>query len=237
MKSKKATQFNTLNLDILFEDSDIVVVNKPAGVIVHRAPGHQECSIADELALTRPSMLSVGSSERPGVVHRLDIETSGVMVFAKNKFAYKFLRDAFESHKDIVKKYLAVLHGSLPKKVGRLETLIGRKGWDSKRMAVDVPDGKGAVTEWSVLAKKGSLSLVEFIIETGRTHQIRVHSAYMGCPIVGDKLYGDNLRDRRLRVVPSRHLLHAVELSFLHPRTQKRVVFAAQPPDDIIYSV
>lgn len=237
MKRKALSQAIRLNPEIIFEDDDLVVVNKPAGVIVHSAPGHESGSLADMLASARPSMRMVGSAERPGVVHRLDIDTSGVMVFAKNRQSYLFMREAFESHKDIVKTYLAVLHGSPREKTGRLETLIGRKPWDAKRMAVDVSGGKRAVSNWTILAKKGPLSLVEFVIETGRTHQIRVHAAHLGCPIAGDELYGDGMRDRRLRVPPPRLLLHAVELSFLHPRTRKRVKFSAQPPDDMIYSV
>ena len=224
-------------IEILFEDADIVVVNKPAGAIVHAAPGHSEISLADALAKKRPSMMEAGSRERPGVVHRLDIETSGIMVFAKTRRAYYALREAFESHTDVVKTYLAVLHGSPKGKRGRLETLIGRKPWDSKRMAVDVPQGKRAITNWEVLARKGGVSLVEFKIETGRTHQIRVHSQYLGAPIVGDTLYGDKVKDSRLRPRPSRMLLHAVELSFKHPISGKKVTFAAMPPSDIVYSV
>jgi 23S rRNA pseudouridine1911/1915/1917 synthase len=162
-------------------------------------------------------MYGCGSRERPGVVHRLDIGTSGVMVFAKTPRAYRALREAFESHGRIRKTYLAVLHGAPKTKTGRIENTIGRKPWDSKRMAVDVPDGKRAVSEWTVLAKKSGVSLVEFVIETGRTHQIRVHAADLGCPIVGDELYGDAAKDRRLRVRPTRALLHAVMLSFPHP--------------------
>lgn len=225
------------NVEIIFEDGDIVVVNKPSGMIVHSAPGHTEGSLADYLAKTRKSMYECGSRERPGVVHRLDIDTSGVMVFAKTPRAYRVLREEFESHTAIRKTYLAILHGSPKTKTGRIENTIGRKPWDSKRMAVDVPDGKRAVSEWTVLAKKSGISLVEFVIETGRTHQIRVHAAHLGCPIVGDELYGDALKDRRLRVKPKRILLHAVEISFSHPINREIVTFSAPPPSDIIYSV
>lgn len=222
---------------VIFEDDDIVVVDKPAGMIVHAAPGHTELSLADRLAKTRKGMYGCGSRERPGVVHRLDIGTSGVMVFAKTRRAYAALREAFESHGEIKKTYLAVLHGAPKEPSGRLENMIGRKPWDAKRMAVDVPGGKRAVTEWTVLAKKSGVSLVEFVIETGRTHQIRVHAANLGCPIVGDELYGDAVKDRRLRVRPARALLHAVMLSFPHPATGKIVEFAAAPPADIVYAM
>ena len=222
--------------DILFEDSDILVVDKPAGMFVHPSPGHETGTLTDALLKRCPSMAGVGSAERPGVVHRLDADTSGVMVLAKTQRAYLKLRELFESHRDIRKTYLAVCHGAPTPKEGRLETTIGRKPWDAKRMAVDVPDGKRAVTEWTVLGRQGPVALVEFRIETGRTHQIRVHAAHLGHPLAGDPLYGDAAKDRRLRTRPVRTLLHAVELSFPHPVTGRRLTFAAEPPADILYA-
>ena len=226
-------------IEVLFEDDDVIVVSKPAGVYVHASPGHEKGALADELARTRPQMRSVGSRERPGVVHRLDAETSGVMVFAKNDRAYRFLREAFESHAKVRKTYLAVLHGAPKERSGTLDNFIGRKPWDPKRMAVVGPggDGRRAVSHWAVLAKRGGLALVEFVIETGRMHQIRVHAAHLGHPVVGDRLYGDPERDARVRPRPARQLLHAVELSFPHPASGKTVTFAAPPPPDIVYSV
>ena len=223
-------------IGVLFEDDDILVVDKPAGMIVHSAPGHEEESLAGLLAASRPQMASVGSRERPGVVHRLDIDTSGVMVFAKSRRAYEGLRAAFESHDGVVKTYLAVMHGAIKPATGTLETTIGRKPWDAKRMAVDAPGGKRAVTRWTVLERRGPLALVEFVIETGRTHQIRVHAAHLGHPIVGDALYGDAAKDRRLASPPRRQLLHAVQLEFRHPSTGRAMRFAAPPPNDIIYA-
>ena len=222
--------------DILFEDPDILVVDKPAGMFVHPSPGHETGTLTDALLKRCPSMAGVGSAERPGVVHRLDADTSGVMVLAKTQRAYLKLRELFESHRDIRKTYLAVCHGAPTPKEGRLETTIGRKPWDAKRMAVDVPDGKRAVTEWTVLGRQGPVALVEFRIETGRTHQIRVHAAHLGHPLAGDPLYGDAAKDRRLRTRPVRTLLHAVELSFPHPVTGQRLTSAAEPPADILYA-
>ena len=209
--------------DVLFEDDDIVVVYKPAGVVVHSAPGHEEGSLAEALARRRPSMAKVGSAERPGVVHRLDIETSGVMVFAKTQGAYLALRRQFESHRDVRKTYLAVLHGTPKPKSGTIDAPVGR-------------DRLGAVTHWQVLAAHNGISLVEFKIDTGRMHQIRIHAAQLGHPVVGDRTYGSAERDRRLRPRPARLLLHAVELSFIHPKTGRRVTFSAPPPDDIVYA-
>ena len=210
-------------MNVLFEDSAVIVVDKPAGQIVHPAPGHETGALTDELVRRCPSMADVGSRERPGVVHRLDRETSGVMVFAKTQAAYLNLRRQFESHDTIAKTYLAVTHGAPKEKMGTLDGPVGR-------------DRLRAITHWEVLAKRGSVALVEFKIETGRMHQIRIHAAELGCPIVGDRLYGDAVKDRHLRVKPRRHLLHAVELSFIHPKTGKRVVFTAPPPADIVYS-
>jgi len=232
--AKRAAEYPSV--DILFEDDSIVVVSKPAGMIVHPAPGHEQGALSDILLKDRSGMASVGSRERPGVVHRLDIETSGVMVFAKTPKAYAKLRDAFESHQKVKKTYLAVLHGAIKPSEGTLETTIGRKPWDAKRMAVDVPDGKRAVTHWTVLEKHGPLALVEFVIETGRTHQIRVHAAHLGHPIVGDALYGDAEKDRHMKSPPKRQLLHAVQLEFPHPVTGRMLSFAAPPPPDVLYA-
>jgi len=225
-----------LKIEVLYDDDDIVVVNKPAGVYVHPSPGHEEGSLSGELVKMFPQMRTVGSVERPGVVHRLDAETSGVMVFAKTRRAYLKLREDFESHKGVRKTYLAVLHGAPKPACGKLETTIGRKPWDAKRMAVDAPDGKRAVTHWTVLEKHSGLAMVEFVIETGRTHQIRVHAAHLGHPVVGDALYGDQSKDRNLPFRPRRHLLHAVQLEFMHPVTGRKMCFAARPPADLIFA-
>jgi len=208
--------------EIIYDDDDIVVVDKPAGTIVHPAPGRTEPALTDALVKRFPQMRGVGSAERPGVVHRLDIETSGVMVFAKNSRAYTVLRRQFESHKDVEKKYLAVLHGTPKTKTGTIDTPVGRER---------LP----AVTHWTVLGRSNGLSIVEFRIETGRMHQIRIHAAALGCPVAGDRTYGDAAKDRRLRRRPARQLLHAVELSFLHPATGERVTFGSPPPPDIVY--
>ena len=214
---------NAPDIDIIYEDKDIVVVDKPAGAIVHPAPGHEEGALTTSLVRLYPQMARVGSAERPGVVHRLDIETSGVMVFAKTQEAYLDLRRQFESHETVKKTYLAVVHGSPKTKSGTIDEPVGR-------------DRLSAVTHWETLGKHDGISLVEFKIDTGRMHQIRIHAASLGCPIVGDKTYGNAEKDRHMRRHPSRHLLHAVELSFLHPVTGKRVTFAAPPPDDIVYA-
>lgn len=220
----------------IYEDSEILVVDKPAGMIVHPAPGHEEQALTDFVVRHDPSIKGVGSEERPGIVHRLDIWTSGVMVIAKTPRAYSFLRRQFEEHSRVRKTYLAVVHGVMQPKSGELRTMIGRKAWDAKRMAVVESGGKVALTKWNVLEKKGRISIVEFEIETGRMHQIRVHASYLGHPIVGDELYGEKSLDRQMSLKPRRQLLHAVAISFQHPKTGKPVSFVAPPPADIVFA-
>jgi len=224
------------DIEVIYEDKDILVVDKPAGMFVHLAPGHSGATLAELLLQSHPELAGVGSAERPGVVHRLDRDTSGVMVFARTRRAYLSLRRAFESHVSVVKKYLAILHGALRPRMGSLETLIGRKNWDSRRMAVVEKGGARALTRWEVLSVHGPIALVEFTIETGRTHQIRVHAAHLGHPVAGDELYGDAAADRRMAHPPRRQLLHALGLSFPHPATGEMVSFMAEPPPDIVYA-
>ena len=214
---------------VLYADDDIVVIDKPSGVAVHPSPGHETGTLTDVLARRFPQMAGVGSRERPGVVHRLDVETSGVMVFALTQRAYLKLREMFERHREVAKTYLAVLHGAPRERRGTLDTLIGKRA-DKKRMRVVEPGGDGlrAVTHWEVLSRRNGLALVEFRIETGRTHQIRVHAAHLGHPVCGDRLYG--VRDRAGRL-----LLHAVQLEFPHPVTGKPLRFASPPPPEIVY--
>ncbi len=231
-----APQPENIPVDIIFEDKDILVVDKPAGMIVHPAPGYPSGTLLNAVLHHCPSMAGVGSITRPGLVHRLDVETSGVMVFAKNERAIKALLKDFAEHTSIKKTYLAVLHGSPKPRAGTLRTLIGRKPWDPKRMAVVENDGREAVTHWETLGRQGSVALVEFVIETGRTHQIRVHAQHLGHPIAGDKLYGNPDADKRMAIKPTRQLLHAVALEFNHPITHKRLKFMSEPPEDIIYA-
>ena len=221
-------------MDVIYEDEDVLVVAKPAGQHVHPSPGHETGTLSQELAAAYPEISRIGSEQRPGVVHRLDSQTSGVMVFARSRRAYFALRKAFESHSGIKKTYLAILHGSPKPRSGSLTAKIGRKPWDARRMAIGVADGKRAVTHWQTLATRNGLSLVEFIIETGRMHQIRVTAAHLGAPVVGDELYGDAKADRRLAWRPGRHLLHAVSLEFPHPATGRKMAFSVPPPPEFM---
>jgi len=218
-------------IEVLFRDDDILVVDKPSGMAVHPSPGFETGTMTDELVRRFPQMAGVGSRERPGVVHRLDVETSGVMVFALSQRAYLRLRALFESHAGVTKTYLAALHGAPKGRCGTLDTLLAKRA-DKKRMKVvepGQPGGQRAVTHWEVLSRHGAVALVEFRIETGRTHQIRVHAAHLGHPVMGDRLYG--VPDRAPRL-----LLHAVQLEFPHPVTGKVLRFAAEPPREIVYA-
>lgn len=211
-------------MKIIFEDSDIIVVEKAAGEVVHPAPGYESGTMSDVLKKKYPEIASVGSKERPGVVHRLDRDTSGVMVFARTQRAYLKLRRAFESHTEVEKTYLAVCHGAPRPLRGTINSPVGRE-----RLC--------AVSHYSCLGKRNGVSIIEFKIDTGRTHQIRIHASELGCPILGDTLYGDKNKDRKLRKQPPRLLLHAVKLSFKHPISGKNVEFISDPPAELVYSV
>ena len=211
-------------MKVLFADRDVIVVEKDAGEVVHPAPGYETGTMSDRLKAAYPEIAEVGSKERPGVVHRLDRDTSGVMVFARNRSAYLKLRKAFESHVGIEKTYLAVCHGSPGERCGTLDSPVGR-------------DRLRAVSHWRLLQKKGGVSLIEFDIETGRMHQVRIHAAELGCPIVGDPLYGSRKKDAHMRRRPTRTLLHAVRLAFRHPATGEYVEFVSPPPSDVVYAV
>ena len=219
-------------LDIVFEDGDIVVVNKPPGMVVHPAPGHFSGTLVNALLHHCPELAALGGGSRPGIVHRLDQDTSGLIVVAKTPQAMAGLAKAFASHTEVAKTYLAICHGRPSMLSGRIENLIGRHPVDRKRMAIVERNGKPAITNWRVVSSTPAFSLVECRIETGRTHQIRVHMASLGCPVVGDKTYGKSARDKQLDPPPARQLLHAWQLKLLHPITREALSFEAPIPND-----
>ncbi len=223
-----------ITLSIVFEDDDIIVINKAAGMVVHPAPGHFTGTLVNALLHYLPNLSGIGGVARPGIVHRLDQDTSGLIVVAKSQAAMDGLVKAFSSHKDIEKTYIAVCHGEPQTLAGRIENLIGRHSVDRKRMAVVERNGKRAITNWKRLegGAKG-LSIIECQIETGRTHQIRVHLSSIGCPIIGDKTYGKSALDKKLTPIPARQMLHAYRLVLRHPVTNKQMEFLAPIPEDI----
>ena len=213
-------------LDVLHEDEHILVLNKPPGLVVHPAPGHLTGTLVNALLAHCPALGGIGGVSRPGIVHRLDQDTSGVMVVAKTQRAMDVLAN-------IVKTYLALVHGTPSPPEGRIETLIGRSPFDRKKMAIVDRNGKVAVTNYRVAASARAVSRVECVIETGRTHQIRVHMASLGCPVIGDRTYGKGALDRRLDPVPARQMLHAWKLRLWHPVKGVEMSFEAPPPPDM----
>ena len=222
-------------LDVIFEDSDMLVLNKAPGMVVHPAPGHFSGTLVNALLHHCPDLSGIGGVARPGIVHRLDQYTSGVMVVAKSQKAMEGLVRAFASHEHVGKTYLAVCRGRPALASGRIENLIGRHPVDRKRMAVVEKNGKRAVTDWRVVpgAGKSPTSLVACRIETGRTHQIRVHMALLGCPVAGDAVYGRPSLDKRLVPPPQRQMLHAWRLELWHPVKGEKMAFEAPLPDDM----
>ena len=222
-----------IKLDIVYEDDDIVVVDKPAGMVVHPAPGHATGTLVNALLHHAPQIAALGCRERPGIVHRLDQETSGLIIVAKTEPAMQNLAKAFASHRFVKKTYLAICHRRPRLDAGRLETQLARHPVDRKRRAIVEHGGKIAITNWRVVkALTPALTLVECVIETGRTHQIRVHMASLGCPIAGDKMYGKAALDRQLVPPPVRQLLHAWKLELYHPVSSTPLSFTAPVPPE-----
>ena len=221
-------------LEIVFEDEDMVVVNKRPGMVVHPAPGHFTGTLVNALLHHCPNLSGIGGVARPGIVHRLDQDTSGLIVVAKSQAAMDGLVQAFSSHTHIEKTYLAVVHGRPRLDAGRIENLIGRHPVDRKRMAIVEKNGKVAITNWRVFeCSRQQSTAVECKIETGRTHQIRVHMASLGCPVIGDKVYGKSALDKKLDPVPARQMLHAWKLKLWHPVKRVEMSFEAPLPEDM----
>ena len=217
-------------LDILFENEDLLVVNKPAGMVVHPAAGHDTGTLVHAVLGYDPEIEGIGGEERPGVVHRLDKETSGLILLAKNDRAHRWLQDQFRLRK-VEKTYLALVDGAPPTPSGRVEAPIGRDPSHRKKMAI-MPPGKGreAVSEYVTLESFGEHTLLEFHPLTGRTHQIRLHCMFLGCPIVGDKIYGH----RKPSFDINRHFLHASKLKITLPGKENPQTFEAPVPGELV---
>ena len=238
-----APEAEAIPLDILFEDNQLVVVNKPAGMVVHPAPGNPDQTLVNALiAHCGDSLSGIGGVKRPGIVHRIDKDTSGLMVAAKNDQAHQHLSAAFARH-DIERSYHCVVWGMPQPREGRIEGNIGRSSQDSKKMAVVRGSGKHAVTHYRVLQNLGDgAALLHCRLETGRTHQIRVHLSTLGYPLIGDPLYGRATPARRSRLSPlareaalafPRQALHAATLGFQHPRSGEMLRWEAPLPPDL----
>lgn len=215
-----------IKIDIIYEDEDIAVINKNAGLVVHPAQGHYSGTLVNAILYHIKDLSGINGEIRPGIVHRLDKDTSGLIVIAKNDKAHINLAKMFQEKK-IKKTYLAILKGKLTKEKGRIVTQIGRDTDDRKKMTVIKRNdrGKEAITNYNVICSNELFTLVKVYIETGRTHQIRVHMKYMGYPILGDMVYGRKDSEKR-------QMLHAYKLEFLHPVTEKPMKFISEIPED-----
>lgn len=216
-------------LDILYEDDQSIIINKPAGMVVHPAAGHDSGTLVHAVLAHCSDLKGFGGEIRPGVVHRLDRDTSGIIVMAKNEKAHIFLQEQFRE-RTINKRYLALVDGAPPTPSGRVEAPIGRDPIRRQQMAILTPDkGREAVTEYRTLKQYAKHTLIEAHPLTGRTHQIRVHMAFLKCPIVGDVLYG-----RRKQSIPlDRHFLHAYRLTILLPGHDEPMTFEAPLPEEL----
>ncbi len=226
-------------LEVLYEDNSIVVINKPAGLVVHPGAGNYTGTLVHALLFHCRNLAPQGAPLRPGIVHRLDKGTSGVLVVAKTATAYKSLVMQFKEG-SVQKKYYALVYGNVKDDVGMLETGIQRHPKDRKKMAVTLEGGRKAITRWKVKSRFDQFCLLEVSIKTGRTHQIRAHFSYLGHPVVGDSTYGghrriNTIRNTEIRSTISglkRHLLHAYFLSFNHPETGERVSYTLPLPEE-----
>ncbi|MCX7017349.1 MAG: RluA family pseudouridine synthase [Candidatus Sumerlaeota bacterium] len=237
-------QAEAIPLDVVYEDESLIVINKPAGLVTHPAPGHSGGTLVNALLHRCQDLSGVGGVKRPGIVHRLDRDTSGLLVVAKNDAAHQALAGAL-ARREMTRRYLAIVSGAPREAAGRIEAPIGRSRADRTRMAVDVNDGRPAVTCWEVERWGPGVAVLRLKLETGRTHQIRVHLALKGLPIIGDRIYGLPVK-REIEKVPhsesrliqalahvQRQMLHAARLEFPHPVSAKTMQFDAPPPEDM----
>ena len=209
-------------LDIVYEDDDVIVINKPQGMVVHPAPGHDEHTLVNALLYHCP-LSTINGTFRPGIVHRIDKDTSGLLMVAKNDKSHRSLAKQLKD-KTNIREYVALVHGRIAEDEGTINAPIGRSLKDRKKQAV-VKDGRNAVTHFEVLKRYRDYTLVKCILETGRTHQIRVHMKYIGHPLVGDPLYGP-----KKTIKGNGQFLHAGKLGFVHPTTGKLLIFEAPLP-------
>lgn len=212
-------------LNIVYEDSDVIVVNKPTGMIVHPSAGIYTGTLVNALLYHCKDLSGINGVQRPGIVHRIDKETSGLLMVAKNDKAHQSLSQQLQDH-TVIRRYLALVHGVIPHDYGRIEAPIGRDKNDRKKMCCTDKNAKAAITNFKVVERFADMTLVECRLETGRTHQIRVHMAYIGYPVYGDPQYGKRKDDTTYG-----QYLHAKILGFVHPSTNEELVFDSELPE------
>ena len=216
-----------MNLDIVYEDDDVILVNKPKGMVVHPAPGHTTDTLVNGLLYhCKDNLSGINGVARPGIVHRIDRDTTGILIVCKNDMSHNSIAAQLKEH-SINRRYRALVHGNLKDDTGTVEGPIGRHPIDRKKMAINEKNGKPAVTHYTVLERFGNYTLIECKLETGRTHQIRVHMTSIGHPLVGDEVYGPAKCPFKLQG----QCLHAMILGFVHPRTGEYMEFSADLPD------
>lgn len=229
---------------VIFEDEDVIVVDKPAGLVVHPGAGRAAGTLMDVLVATRPQMVGVGEPDRWGIVHRLDRDTSGVMVVAKTARAHASLSAQFKEH-SIHRIYLALVRGNPTEDEGVIDAALGRHTKDRKKISTATRKGRRAVTRWRVIERLSGMALLEVAPETGRTHQIRVHLASRGMPVTGDAVYGTTRKKtgnvpgevRKALQSLQRQALHAAVLGFLHPADSRYIEFSSPLPDDMVQAL
>lgn len=215
-----------LPIDIIYEDSDIVIVNKSQDMVVHPAPGNYSGTLVNALLFHIDKLSSINGIIRPGIVHRLDKDTSGMLIVAKNDKSHRFLSEQLKM-RNISRVYIALIHGVLSNDEGTINAPIGRHSKDRKRMAVTTKNSKEAITHYKVLNRYNKYTLVEVELETGRTHQIRVHMAHINHPLVGDPVYSNGKNEFGL----DKQMLHATKLGFIHPSTEEMMDFEIDLPE------
>ena len=213
-------------LDIVYEDDDVMVINKPKGLVVHPGAGNEEHTLANALKFHSDNLSTLNGEFRPGIVHRIDKDTAGLLIVAKNDTAHAFLSNQLSDH-TLGRKYYALVLGVIPENEGKIIAPIGRDQKFRQKMAVDLLRGKEAETDFKVIERLKDTTLVECSLKTGRTHQIRVHMAYINHPVIGDPVYGKGNR----KAYDDGQLLFAHELHFIHPRTKKEMTFSVDLPD------
>jgi len=227
-------QPENIPLEIIYEDSHLLVIDKPAGMVVHPAVGNYSGTLVNALLYHCKDLSGIGGRLRPGIVHRLDKETSGLMVVAKNDKAHIFLSSQLQQ-RTLTREYLAIVKGILPLNYGEIKKPLGRHISDRKKMSVHTRKGREALTKYYVVERFKKHSLVKIALQTGRTHQIRVHLQDFGFPVLGDKIYGGRLteEEKNLGINISRQALHAQHIKFIHPATKELMEFKSKLPEDI----
>lgn len=226
----KFNENSTTNIEIIYQDEYLAVINKPRGLVVHPGNGHQNDTLVNILINQLDSLSSINGEYRPGIVHRIDKDTSGLLVIAKDDKTHEFLSSQLKDH-TMSRKYIAIVKGIIKENSGKIIAPIGRDKSNRLKMCVDVKNGKEAITYFKVKERLKNHTVVELNLETGRTHQIRVHMAYIGYPVEGDVLYNKHYQDF------SGQLLHAYAISFIHPSSNKKVEFQSEIPQYFIEAI